>query len=136
MSQKVQSTSGGGHLWWREGQKPGDTLTLGFTVPQAAKQRVFGRFLKGTEFCIAQLAINDEKAVEPLDFYNDGVVLTPEIELGTFDLTAGENRLTITITGANEKAVKSHMVGLDYVRFEPANQPGAATDSELRSSAE
>jgi hypothetical protein len=24
------------------------------------------------------------------------------------------------ITGANEKAGSSHMVGLDYVRFEPA----------------
>jgi len=47
------------------------------------------------------------------------VGLTPEIELGTFDLTAGENQLAITITGANEKAVKSYMVGLDYVRFEP-----------------
>jgi len=120
VSRKVQDTSGGGHLWWRGGQKPGDSLILGFTVPQAGKQRVFGRFVKGPEFGIAQLAINDEKAGEPLDFCNDEEVLTAEIELGTFDLDAGENRLAITITGANEKAGPSHMVGLDYVRFEPA----------------
>ena len=119
VSQKVQSTSGGGHLWWRDGQKPGDALILGFTVPQGGKQRVFGRFVKGMEFGIAQLAINDVKAGEPLDFYNDVVGLTPEIEIGTFDLTAGENQMAITINGANEKAVKSYMVGLDYVRFEP-----------------
>ena len=119
VSQGVQNTSGGACLWWRGGQKPCDTLILGFTVQQAAKQRVFGRFIMGTEFGIAQLAINDAKAGEPLDFYNDVAGLTPEIELGTFDLTAGENLMAITITGANEKAVKSYMVGLDYVRFEP-----------------
>ena len=121
VSQKLQSTGGGGYLWWRDGQKPGDTLTLGFIVPQACKQRVFGRFVKGAEFGIAQVAVNDQKAGEPLDFHNDGVerVLTPEIELGNFDLIAGENQLAITIIGANEKAKKSYMVGLDYIRFEP-----------------
>jgi hypothetical protein len=113
VSQGVQKTSGGAYLWWRGGQKPGDTLIFEFTVPQAAMQRVFGRFIKGTEFGIAQLAINNAKAGEPLDFYNDGVGLTPEIELGTFDLTVGENQMAITSTGANEKAVKSYMVGLD-----------------------
>jgi hypothetical protein len=74
------------------------------------------------------LAVNDEKAGEPLDFYNDGVVLTPEIELGTFDLTAGENQLAITITGANEKAGKSYMVGLDCVRFEPVRSEMNASE--------
>jgi hypothetical protein len=53
VSRGVKDTSGGGHLWWREGQRPGDKLTLVFTVPQGGKQRVFGRFVKGTEVGIA-----------------------------------------------------------------------------------
>jgi hypothetical protein len=34
-------------------------------------------------------------------------------------LTAGDNKLTVEITGANEKAVKAYMFGLDYLRIEP-----------------
>ena len=45
---------------------------------------------------------------------------TGPISLGTHDLTAGEHKLTVEIVGANDKAIKSHMFGLDYVIFKPA----------------
>ena len=61
------------HLWWR-GAKPKDELVLGFDVPKAGKYQVFGRFLKAVDYGIVQLAVNGEKAGEPIDFYNDGVV--------------------------------------------------------------
>ena len=48
------------------------------------------------------------------------VLVGEESELGVFDLTAGENRLQIEVVGAHEKAEKSYMVGLDYLRLEPA----------------
>ena len=122
--------SGCRYLWWRGNYKyqggwspflkPGDALVLGFNNKDAGTFRVFGRFVKAKNYGIAQMAINDTKAGDPIDFYNDGVILTSEIELGVFDLKAGENRLTITIAGANEKAEKLYMVGLDYVRLEPA----------------
>ena len=44
---------------------------------------------------------------------------TGELDWGRHELTAGEHQLTITITGANEQAVKSHMFGLDYVKLAP-----------------
>jgi hypothetical protein len=117
--QDWDGTSDGRHLWWKGGQKPGDKLVLGFTAPQAGTFRVFGRFLKAVDYGIAEFAINDQKPGKPIDFYNDGVIVSDEIELGTFEVKDGENRLTITITGANENAQKSYMVGLDYLILKP-----------------
>lgn len=50
---------------------------------------------------------------------NDGVIPTvPPISLGTHTLTAGDHKLTVEIVGANDKAVKAYMFGLDRVIFE------------------
>ena len=38
-----------------------------------------------------------------------------EMDLGAFELKAGANELSITVVGANEKAVKGYMFGLDYL---------------------
>lgn len=114
-AQHWDGASGGKHLWWKGGHKPGDTLVLAFNAPQDGAQRVFGRFLKAKDYGIVQFAINGQKAGEPVDFYNDGVVISDEIELGTFELKAGENKLSVTIAGANEKAEKKYMVGIDYL---------------------
>jgi hypothetical protein len=38
-------------------------------------------------------------------------------DLGEHDLTAGEHKLTVEVTGANPKALKAYMFGLDYVRL-------------------
>jgi len=35
-------------------------------------------------------------------------------------LTAGQHKLTVEITGANDKAIKVYMFGLDYVKLAPA----------------
>lgn len=117
--QEWDGASGERHLWWKGGQKPGDTLVLGFNVPTAGPHRVFGRFLKAKDYGIAKVAINGQEAGRPIDFYNDRVIIADEIELGTFDLESGENRLSVSITGANEKAVKSYMVGIDCLILKP-----------------
>jgi hypothetical protein len=105
------------HRWWRD-TKPGDRLVLGFDVPEAGAYRVFARFLTARDYGIAQLSVNGEKAGEPIDFYNDHVKPSEEVDLGTFNLQAGQNTLTVEIVGANEKAVKAYMFGLDYLRLE------------------
>jgi len=118
--QEWDGTSGGYHLWWRGGQKPGDTLTLGFPVERAGKYKVTAQFLKAVDYGIAQVAINGAAAGEPIDFFNNGVIVWGPVELGTFELKAGENTIAFTITGANAKAVRSYMVGLDYLMLAPA----------------
>ena len=46
-------------------------------------------------------------------------VATGELDMAD-ELSAGEHTLRIEIVGANDKAVKSYMVGLDYVKLEEA----------------
>jgi hypothetical protein len=112
--------SGDAQLWWRAGQKPGDVLALRFQAPAAGRYRVVGRFLKARDYGIHQLAINGQRAGTPLDFYNPEVVPTGEVDLGTFDLRAGTNELSVTVAGANPKADKAYMFGLDYLLLKPA----------------
>ncbi len=111
--------SGSQHLWWHGGQKPGDKLLLEFKAPKAGKYQVFGRFLKAIDYGIIQLAVNGKKAGEPIDFFHDGVVHTAEIPLGTFDLRQGPNELSAVVVGANPKAQKQYMFGLDYILIKP-----------------
>ena len=59
-----------------------------------------------------------KKLGEPLDLFNPSVIPTGPIDLGVHDLTKGDHRLTIEIVGANPKAVKSYMFGLDYIKLE------------------
>ena len=56
---------------------------------------------------------------EPIDFYQAEVGPTGELDLGTHELKAGANELTITVTGANPQAVKGYMFGLDYLVLKP-----------------
>ncbi len=112
--------SAGKHLWWRGGQKPGDELVLEFNVPQAGKYRIVGRFLKAVDYGIIQLAVNGRQAGGPIDFFHNGVIHTKDMPLGEFELHKGPNRLSATVVGANPKAVKQYMFGLDYILLKPA----------------
>jgi hypothetical protein len=108
--------SNGAHLWWSGGQQPGDTLVLGFNVAKAGLYQVSAQLLKAVDYGIAQVSINDVKLGDPIDFYHEsGVEIGPPRALGTLALRAGENTLSFTITGANPKAMKSYMIGLDYL---------------------
>lgn len=118
--QDWDGTSGGQHMWWHGDHNPGDTLVLGFPVEKAGRYKVTAQFLKAVDYGIAQLAINGRPVGEPMDFYNDGVILTGPVELGTFDLPAGQNTISFTIVGANPRAVKAYMTGLDYLLLTPA----------------
>jgi hypothetical protein len=111
--------SAGSHLWWHAGMKPGDTLVVAFAAPKAGRYRVMGYFLRARDYGIHQLAINGRKTGDPMDFYQPEVKPSGEIDLGTFELKAGENELSVTVIGANEKALKAYMFGLDYLLLKP-----------------
>ena len=107
--------------WWTGG-KPGSTLTLALPVEKAGKYSLKIVLTKARDYGIIEASL-DGKTIEAskLDLYAEpGVQITDELEWGTHELTAGEHKLEVKITGANEKAAKSYMVGLDYVRLAPA----------------
>ena len=70
--------------------------------------------VKAADYGIIKIAVNDQILVEKLDLYNQGVITT-EIPLGRAPLKQGANEMKITLTGANPRAVKRHMFGLDYL---------------------
>jgi hypothetical protein len=111
------------HLWWT-GAKPGDKLTVALPVQKAGTYRVSARLTKAHDYGIVQLYLDGAKAALPIDLFNQGVIpTTPPVSLGTHKLTAGEHKLTVEIVGANPKAVKGYMFGLDEVFLEPT-EPG------------
>jgi hypothetical protein len=111
--------SGGKQLWWHAGIQPGHQLRLTFDAPRDGRYRVLGHFLSARDYGIHQLAINDRSAGNAIDFYHPEVQPTGERDLGTFELRATNNTLTVTVLGANANAVPSYMFGLDYLRLQP-----------------
>ncbi|MEX2213821.1 MAG: PVC-type heme-binding CxxCH protein [Phycisphaeraceae bacterium] len=109
--------SGADQLWWTGG-KVGDKLTLALPVANAGKHEVQIVLTKATDYAIVQVWLDDRKLGDPIDCYNNGVITTGVLKLDALELKAGEHRLTIEITGANAKAAKAYMVGVDYVRLE------------------
>ena len=100
--------------------KPGDALAVSFPAPKAGKYHVLVRCLRARDYGIHQLAINGQKAGAPIDSYNPDVQPGKETDLGLFDLKEGDNEFSATVIGANEKAVKAYMFGLDYLLLKAA----------------
>jgi len=111
--------SNGAHLWWTDA-KPGDKLELAVPVEKAGKYKLVLQLTKAKDYGIVQLALDGNKLGQPIDLYNREVVPTGALDMGRHDLTAGQHKLSVEITGANPAAVKSYMFGLDYVKLEPA----------------
>jgi len=105
-------------LWWT-GAKPGDTLDIVLPVKMSGNYEVVVTLTKAVDYGIVQLSIDGKKAGGPIDLYNDGVIPTGPISLGRFTLEAGDHKLTVEIVGANEKAVKAYMFGLDQIILKP-----------------
>jgi len=105
------------HLWWINA-KPRDTLDLAVPVKKTAAYRLKMQLTKAVDYGIVQLYLDGKRLGAPIDLYNNGVVATGALDMGVHELDKGEHKLTVEIVGANEKAVKSYMFGLDYVLLE------------------
>lgn len=108
--------SGATHLWWT-GAKVGDKLTLALPVEKDGKYEITLSLTKAPDYAIVQLTLDGAKLGETIDLYDPQVVTTGTLKFGTHELKKGDRQLTIEITGRNEKAIKNHMVGLDFVKL-------------------
>src|SRR5262249_29699554 len=115
----------GDQLWWTVA-KPGDKLTLVIPVKEEGTYQVSIILTKARDYAIIQLSLDGMKAGKPIDLYDPEVVPTEPISLGTHKLTKGNHSLGVEIVGANAKAVKAYMVGIDYLVFRPSD-PKAST---------
>jgi len=105
-------------LWWTHA-KPGDKLTIALPVEKPGMYRVQVVLTKARDYGIVQFHLGDAKAGEPIDLYHPTVIPTEPIDLGVHRLSAGQQQLTVEIVGANPKAMKAYMFGLDEVRLLP-----------------
>ena len=108
-----------GQLWWT-GAKPGDKLTLALPVRRAGRFELTAVMTKAIDYGIVKLLLDGKAVGDQIDLYNDGVIPTKPISLGTHELTKGEHKLVVEIVGANDRAQKAYMFGLDYVLLKPA----------------
>lgn len=104
-------------LWWTEA-KPGDRLDLAVPVGKAGTYKLSLQLTKAPDYGIVQVYLDGQKLGGAIDLYDPSVTPSGERALGNHDLTAGEHRLSVEITGANDKAIKQYMFGLDYVKLE------------------
>ncbi len=111
--------SGESHLWWIDA-KPGDMLELAVPVTKTGTYRLKMQLTKAVDYGIVQLYLDGTKLGGPLDLYNNGVVATGVLDMGVHELDKGRHVLKVEIVGANDKAVKSYMFGLDYLKLEDA----------------
>jgi hypothetical protein len=107
-------------LWWT-GARPRDQLVLALPVRHRGKHELTVHLTKAPDYAIVQFFVNDEKAGEPIDLYNATVVPNGPISLGTFDLKGSHDRLAVKIVGANPKAAKAYMFGIDRIELAPAH---------------
>ncbi|UCD48814.1 MAG: DUF2961 domain-containing protein [Phycisphaerales bacterium] len=100
-------------LWWRDADEQ-DRLIVEFSADEEGDYEVTLGTTKAHDYGIVRLAVNGATKIESLDLYNPSVVAV-DVKLPTCRLRQGKNTLEVTVLGANPKAAKNHMFGLDYI---------------------
>jgi hypothetical protein len=99
-------------LWWTQA-KPQDQLEIAVPIKEEGEYELSAVLTKADDYAIVQFFVNNQQAGEPVDLYHPTVVSTEPVPLGRYQFAAGDQKLTVKIVGANEKAKKSYMFGLD-----------------------
>jgi hypothetical protein len=99
-------------LWWT-GAGPGAKLELEASVAETGKYRVSVGLTKARDYGVVQFWLDGKKAGGPIDLYNPEVIPSGPIALGEHQLAQGRHKLTVEIVGANPKAERAYMFGID-----------------------
>ncbi len=111
--------SGAEQLWWT-GANPGDRLTLELPVREAGAYNLEVVLSRSRDYGIVQLLLDNRPLGGPIDLYNSPKVITTGVlTFGPLDISSGKHQFTIQIVGSHPKAIKSYMMGLDYLRLQP-----------------
>jgi len=108
----------GDQLWWT-GAGPGKKLDIALPVVKTGTYELSATFTKANNYAIVQLYLDDKKLGASIDLYAPGVVHTGPLVLGKLALKKGDHKLTVEIVGANARAHKHYMFGLDQVFLKP-----------------
>jgi hypothetical protein len=106
-------------LWWTE-TKTGNKLELLLDAEKDGNYKIVAELTKSKDYGIVQFYFNNEKIGQPIDLYNPEVIPTGELVIGSAELKAGRYPVVIEIIGKNDAAIPGYMVGIDRLRFVPA----------------
>ena len=132
--------SGGGELFWGTDHGPTSKEQMEVNIPvrEEGRYKLFVRLAKGPTCGILKITFEDNDHA-PIDCYApQGGAMEP-IEVGTYDLSAGDHPLDFTIAGSNPAEPQKWLTyGLDYVKLIPVTPLGrvhatGADDSSIHS---
>jgi len=103
-------------LWWTEAGID-DFIELEIDSPVNSEKNLIVQLTTAPNYAKIQLYFNGKKIGNEIDGFTQHVAASSKINVGKVKIKKGKNILKIKITGANTKAKKSYMVGLDYVKF-------------------
>lgn len=104
-------------LYWIGG-RPGDTLEF----PIECKQDHCDLEMVLTcarDYGIVQLYLDDVALGKPIDLYDPNVVTTGLLHFQNIAIEKGPHVVRVQLVGANPKAAKAYMFGIDYLRVLP-----------------
>jgi hypothetical protein len=99
---------------WLRATRAGDTVTVAFGVPTAGRYDLSAMLTQARDYGIVRLAVDGTDVGDPFDGYHSAVRVAGPVSFGQVDLSAGEHRLTLTMTGRNPAAV-GFLAGLDVL---------------------
>ncbi|AQQ09816.1 hypothetical protein L21SP3_01635 [Sedimentisphaera cyanobacteriorum] len=102
-------------VWWQNG-KPNQKLVLSFESEKSGKFKIYANLTKARDYAVVDIRVNGRLMKEGLDLFNPAVKAR-ETLLGKAEIREGENSIEVQIKGANPKAVKRYMFGLDYIKL-------------------
>ncbi|OYP38846.1 FG-GAP repeat domain-containing protein [Rhodopirellula sp. MGV] len=119
--------SGDTQLFW-SGAKRGDTMTI--RLPKTkhdaesdGKMELAAVMTCARDYGIVQFYFDGEKLGEPIDLFDANVVTSGLVTLGTVEIENDRpHTVTVQIVGANPKAAKAWMFGLDYIKLTPTKK--------------
>ena len=115
---KADRWSNNDHMWWING-KPGDTLTLEFPVAESGTYDMELVLTRAVDYGMFQLLLDGKEIGSPIDLYDKEVITSGVLTIPIGKIESGKHQLTAKIIGANPKAIKRYMFGLDYIRLTP-----------------
>jgi len=112
--------SNGSQLWFTPKSAP-QNVVAEFNVSTTGSYDMSMVLTKAVDYGIVAFALDGTTIGDPYDAYNaNAVVITPPLDYGQHQLTAGKHRLTMTVTGKNPSSA-GFFAGLDYLDLTLAN---------------
>ncbi len=112
--------SGDAHLLWHGIE--GEVMETSFTASKSGRHRFTAVLTLAPDYGIFTVRLNGKVIREGVDLYARGVELAAPLHLGDFDLKAGPQQLSFTLTGGNPQARKfrgsGYLMGIDYLIVE------------------